>query len=260
MRYAILADIHGNTIALDAVLNALSGVDAYLLLGDYAAIGADPIGVLERITKLPNAHFVKGNTEHYCSNRYEDYPSPRASESLHDLEKIETLADMSRGFAWTQGMITAAGYFDWLAALPTETRLILPDGSKVLMVHASPGEFDGDGIVPIDSDEEIAERFACEDDLVLVGHTHWPQERRVNGKHILNPGSVGNPVGGEVVARYAILEANESGYQIEFCQTSYDVEAAIAQLDTFHHPAPDYIRRFYKGGIIPEWYRAWRKG
>src|SRR5215213_10103440 len=118
MRYALLADIHGNSIALDAVLNELSGVDAYLLLGDYCAIGADPIGVLERISKLPNAYFVKGNTDHYIANHYEDYPSPKADEALHHAEKINTLAEISRDFSWTQGMITAGGYFDWIVALP----------------------------------------------------------------------------------------------------------------------------------------------
>jgi hypothetical protein len=48
-RIAILADIHGNSIALDAALadiEAKGGVDAYWLLGDYAAIGFDPAGAL----------------------------------------------------------------------------------------------------------------------------------------------------------------------------------------------------------------------
>lgn len=256
MKYAILSDIHGNTIALDAVLNELSGVDAYLLLGDYCAIGADPLGVLERITKLPNAYFVKGNTDHYICNNYADYPSPKLDEALHDAEKINTLAEMSRDFSWTQGMITAGGYFDWLAALPTENRVRLPDDSKLLLVHAAPRQFDGNGLLPINSDEDLAERFVCEEDLVLVGHTHWPQERRVNGKHIVNPGSVGNPIGGEVVARYATLEADEKSYDLQFHQTTYDIEAVLAQIDSAHHPASDYIRRFYKGEMIPHWYKA----
>ncbi len=52
MRMALLSDIHGNSIALDAVLGDIQsqgGVDAYLILGDLAAIGHGPIGALERI-------------------------------------------------------------------------------------------------------------------------------------------------------------------------------------------------------------------
>ena len=67
MRLAILSDIHGNSIALDAVLadaNAL-GADGFLVLGDLVAIGHDPVGVLQRLVELPNAHFVQGNTDRY---------------------------------------------------------------------------------------------------------------------------------------------------------------------------------------------------
>jgi predicted phosphodiesterase len=259
MKYAILSDIHGNTIALDAVLNALSDVDAYLLLGDYCALGANPVGVLERICKLPNAIFVRGNTERYITRGYEHYPTPTIAEAVENPERVFVLAEMSRSFAWTQGMITAAGYFDWVVSLPLEQRLSLPDGSSVLMVHAAPNDDDNEGIVPIDSDEIIAKRFACEEDIVMVGHTHWPQERRVNGKLIINAGSIGNPVGEEVFASYVTLEADENGYRYQFHKTYYDVEAALAQLTKINHPSPNYISRFYKGQIIPNWYKEWRK-
>ncbi len=52
MRIALLSDIHGNSIALEAVLEdiqAQGDVDAYWVLGDLAAIGYDPVGVLERL-------------------------------------------------------------------------------------------------------------------------------------------------------------------------------------------------------------------
>lgn len=68
MRLAIFSDIHGNPIALDAVLadiRARGGVDAYLVLGDLAAIGYDPVSVLERLVALPNVRFVRGNTDRY---------------------------------------------------------------------------------------------------------------------------------------------------------------------------------------------------
>ena len=62
MRLALLSDLHGNPIALDAVLadiEANGGVDGHLVLGDLVAIGHDPAGVLERLFKLPGVRFVQ---------------------------------------------------------------------------------------------------------------------------------------------------------------------------------------------------------
>ncbi|HEV2659453.1 MAG TPA: metallophosphoesterase, partial [Ktedonobacteraceae bacterium] len=68
MRIALLSDIHGNTLALDAVLADIAEqgeVDRYWILGDFSSLGYDPVGVLERITKLPNVSFVRGNHDRY---------------------------------------------------------------------------------------------------------------------------------------------------------------------------------------------------
>jgi Icc-related predicted phosphoesterase len=56
MRLALLSDLHGNPIALDAVLDDIASrgsVDRFVVLGDLVAIGHDPVGVLERLVRLP---------------------------------------------------------------------------------------------------------------------------------------------------------------------------------------------------------------
>src|SRR2546423_8975137 len=68
MRLAILSDIHGNPLALDAVLadiHSQGEVDAYWVLGDFTALGYDPITPLEKVTALPHASFTRGNTDRY---------------------------------------------------------------------------------------------------------------------------------------------------------------------------------------------------
>jgi len=68
MRLALLSDIHSNPIALDAVLTDIQvqgGVDAYWVLGDVAALGYDPVTVIERLVALPDVCFVHGNTDRY---------------------------------------------------------------------------------------------------------------------------------------------------------------------------------------------------
>ena len=75
MRLAILSDIHGNPLALDAVLTDIRSqgeVDAYWVLGDFAALGYDPVTPLEKVTALSHASFTRGNTDRYVVT--EDLP------------------------------------------------------------------------------------------------------------------------------------------------------------------------------------------
>jgi hypothetical protein len=74
-------------------------------------------------------------------------------------------------------------------------RLTLPDGTRVLGVHASPGRDDGPGIQLNHSNDQLEQRMAgCEADLVIVGHTHVPLDRHVGRVYVVNLGSVSNPV------------------------------------------------------------------
>src|SRR5260370_21009039 len=68
MRLAILSDIHGNPVALDAVLADIQSqgeVDAYWVLRDFAALGYDPVTPLEKITALSHASFTPATTRRY---------------------------------------------------------------------------------------------------------------------------------------------------------------------------------------------------
>ena len=68
MRLAILSDIHGNIVALDAVLEdiqAQGGVDEYWILGDLVDAGPAPVAVLERLSAVENITFIRGNTDRY---------------------------------------------------------------------------------------------------------------------------------------------------------------------------------------------------
>src|SRR5437667_317122 len=70
MRLAILSDIHGNPLALDAVLADIERqgeVDAYWVLGDFAPLGYDPVTPLEKISDLPHASFTRGNTDRHVA-------------------------------------------------------------------------------------------------------------------------------------------------------------------------------------------------
>ncbi len=143
MRLVILSDIHGNPIALDAVqadIQSQGEVDAYWVLGDFAALGYDPVTPLENITALPHASFTRGNTDRYVVTG--DLPVP-PEKALQDPTLLPEIIEAVRSFSWTRGYLSAAGWLDWLMNVPLEVRLTLPDGTRLLGVHASPGRDDG---------------------------------------------------------------------------------------------------------------------
>jgi predicted phosphodiesterase len=258
MRIALLADIHGNAIALDAVLAdvaILGGADAFWILGDLAALGPDPVGALERVAALPNARFVRGNTDRFLATGLQF--DVTLEEVAADPSALRRTLDVTRSFAWTQGMVTAAGWLNWLAELPLEQRLTLPDGTRLLAVHAAPGEDDGHGVHPKLANAELRELVAgCEADLVCVGHTHTPLDVTVDGVRVVNPGSVSNPFPPDLRASYVVFEADTTGTQLRFRSVEYDREAVIAQLEAVRHPSADYLVRFMRGRNQPGWQKG----
>ena len=158
MRLALLSDIHGNSLALDAVLNDIQAhgpIDRYVLVGDYLAIGPDPAGVMARLLGLSNAVFVRGNTDHDLIHLWsDDLAQANPPQLPHALGYFIDVM-------WTRGAVNQPDWLDWLAALPIEQRLTLPDGTRLLAVHASPGQHDGAGVHPRRSPEQLRESLAA---------------------------------------------------------------------------------------------------
>lgn len=247
LKLAIFSDVHGNPAALDAVLRdieAQGGVDGYWIVGDFSALGYDPVTPLERITALDNVTVVRGNTDRFTVADDLGLPTREALDDDPDL--LRRHVHIVSSFSWTRGYITAHGWYDWLAALPLEQRLTLPDGTRLLAVHASPGQDSGPGLAPDMTDDEVRDRFAGSDaDLVVVGHTHLAHDRRIDGLHLVNLGSVSNPPTPDRRAHYVLLEADAGGYRLESRRVAYDIPAMIDAARRVHHPAEDYFLHFF---------------
>lgn len=253
MRIALLSDLHGNSIALDAVLADIDrrgGADRHWVLGDLVALGHDPIGVLERIAALPEVAVISGNTDRYVVTG--ERPPPSVDAAAQDPGLVPVVAEVSATFAWTAGNVHAAGWIPWLAALPSEVRMTLPDGTRLLGVHAAPGRDDGPGINPVDTDDELVARVAgAEADIVFAGHTHWPVDRTADSIRAVNLGSISNPLPPDLRASYVIVEANETGHTIEHARVEYDHDAVIAALDALNHPGRDWLIKHQRGEVHP---------
>lgn len=244
MRLALLSDIHGNPIALEAVLadvEAQGGVDGYLVLGDLAAIGHDPVTVLERVSALPGVRIIRGNTDRYLvTGDRPPIPPPPGKE-----------IEVAHSFSWTQGYVTGAGWFDWLARLPPDVRLELPDGTRVLGVHAAPGTDDGAGVNPAQSDREVGALLSgCGAELVFTGHTHWALDRTVDGVRAVNLGSVSNPWAADLRASYVLLDAGADGYEVRIRRVDYDRQVVIDAISASRHPTPVFLTAWFRGERI----------
>lgn len=248
-RIAILADVHGNPIALDAVFKDIEvhgGADEYWFLGDLAAIGYAPVEVLERLAALPQAHFIRGNTDRYVVTG--ERLGPPQEMAVKDPAMFKKVIEVAGSFSWTAGAVTAAGWRPWLAALPLEMRRQLPDGCRLLAVHAAPGTDDGNGIRADTPDEELRRIIAGADaDLILVVHTHVPFDRMIDSVRVVNPGSVSNPFSTDIRACYALLTCYPENHGLELRRVDYNHQAAIDETRRSGHPAAEHIVRFLRG-------------
>ena len=242
-----MSDIHGNLLALDAVLadDAARSVDSWWVLGDLVLLGPEPSEVLERLTALPDVAFVAGNTERYVVTG--DRPYPHADDVARDPSLQARFDEVEAGCSWTRHAVDAAGALDWLAALPAEQRTTLPDGTRLLGVHASPGRDDGPGIAPDVPEADLAAALGdAGADVVCAGHTHRATDRMAGGVRAVNLGSVSNAVVPDRRASYVVLDSARHGYDLTHHWVDYDHDEAIARLRRSGHPAVDYLAGFQR--------------
>lgn len=230
---AVLADIHGNSLALEATLadlDAVGGADYLLVLGDLAVFGPDPTGVLDLLRKRTPIFHVRGNTDRYLIE--EKYPGTPGDQTWQ--------AQVLASFPWTAIQLGTDG-LRFLTSLPSHQILCLDSEHTILAVHASPRS-DEENIRPETPDAELTEMLDGFNsfNLLLCGHTHLAVDREVAGRRIINVGSVGLPFDGDPRASYALVHLQPNGqYHVEFRRVAYDVEAVVTHLTTVAHPTAD---------------------
>jgi predicted phosphodiesterase len=248
VKLGLVSDIHGNRVALEAVVadGRRQEVDQWWVLGDLVAIGPEPGRTLELLVDLPQMTAISGNTERYVLTN--DRPRPRAVDVIARPQLLELYAAVQASFAWTCGALAAHGWLDWLRDLPAEQRTVLPDGTAVLGVHASPGRDDGAGITPHRAEADLRRDLEGADaDIVVAGHTHQPTDRHVGDVRAVNLGSVSNPVTDDLRASYVIIHADRHGHDVEHRRVAYDHDACLATIARSGHPAADYIASCQRG-------------
>lgn len=167
MRIAALYDIHGNAPALEAVLSEIRDVDIILIGGD-VVWGPWPRETLALLQRIPNASFILGNTDRDVFNR-----APNGK----DVNE------------WCADQLTN-DQLEFMRSWPATVSL---DG--IFFCHGSPRR-DTDRITIATPAERVLEWCdGVNDRTIVCGHTHAQFDRRLDGRLIVNPGSVGNPFG-----------------------------------------------------------------
>jgi diadenosine tetraphosphatase ApaH/serine/threonine PP2A family protein phosphatase len=195
----VLYDIHGNLPALERVLEEAEGldIDRWLLGGDYGTPSPWPEETIARLRELPNATWIRGNGERWLRDPPQDRP------------EVMEVYDLFVG-SYSNELV------DWLYSLPPEVEV---DG--ILYVHGSPlSDVESFRAEPSDDDEQLLSDVR--DRTVVFGHSHL-QFRRPgpNDTDLVNPGSVGMPLDGDVRAAWATWDGH-----FEFRRTEYDVAKA----------------------------------
>jgi predicted phosphodiesterase len=197
----ILYDIHGNLPALERVLDEAGelGIDRWLLGGDYGTPSPWPEETLARLKQLPNATWIRGNGERWLREPPLDRP-----------EVMETY-EVFRG-SYDDEVV------DWLYGLPTQAEL---DGN--LYVHGSPLS-DVESFHRESTDDDGRLLAGVRDRTVVFGHSHLQFRRSgPDGTHLVNPGSAGMPLDGDVRAAWATWDGD-----FAFRRTEYDVAQTAA--------------------------------
>lgn len=229
MRIALLADIHGNNIALEAVLNNLAAqepVDHLIILGDLFVFGPEPNEVFETLMNLPQARYILGNTDRYLLEK--KYPIIPNAGSWQD--------SLLASFQWTTEYINPEAV-EFLTNVPPHQTVEVGEW-RMLVVHGSPCS-DEEGVTAKTSGEDLAKWGVQSDISVLAaGHTHVPIDRTVNGIRLVNCGSIGLPFDGIPRASYAIVtKLPNDKTAVDIRRVDYDIELAVKQLETRNHPA-----------------------
>ena len=249
MRLGIIADIHGNDVALRAVLQDANRLDVerWWALGDLVLFGPRPAEVLERLQRLPRLSMLRGNTDRYVLTGEQPAPHATAADAAGSVDLVERHAAMAAGIGWTRGVLDQAGLLSRLTALPTQLLLRLPSGISVLGVHASPRADDGPGIEPGLADEQLRTLLAgCGADVVIGGHTHVATDRLIDGVRALNPGSAGLPrtCG---VANWMLVEDDGEALAVTRRGVPFDVDTVVSDLHRRRHPNAQFVASILTG-------------
>jgi putative phosphoesterase len=182
MKLAIISDVHANAAALEAVLHALPPVDKTVCAGDVI----DRFHLNDEVFELLDRYdidFIQGNHD---DGIFHNYMCQKGTLTPRNLSRV-LRAPLEREYAFS--------------------------GNTFLMVHGSPWNRLRGYVYP--ESPKIQDLAGLGKDVIILGHTHVPMVKRINGVTVINPGSVGQPPVTDPQPRYAIMDTTSGVVRIE---------------------------------------------
>jgi putative phosphoesterase len=236
MRLAVISDMHGNDVALEAALRDIDkqGVDQIVCLGDTIQGGPQPAETVARMRdrKIPN---VMGNSDDWLL---------RGDEA--DMEKIppDLLKKLEEVRQWSFAQLSQNDR-DFIASFQPTITIDLGQNQSLLCYHGSPSNYN-DIMLPDSPIERFQELLAHHPQTVFAGgHVHTQFLRQLDERFHFNPGSVGNAyLAGQITgdpkiepfSAYAILQVQGANLSLEFRRVPFDVERLIDVFRTSGRP------------------------
>jgi predicted phosphodiesterase len=217
---AVLSDIHGNRLALEAVLEDIDrrGIYRFINLGDCVYGPLDPVGTADLLMSL-RQRTVRGNEDRI-------------------VVQEDSNAPMSPTLAYTRDQLKGR-HFKWLAGLPLSATI----EPNIFFFHGTPERDDqyllrevtSEGLRDRTSEELAVLLGGIDYPLILCGHDHTPGHVYLpDGRLVVNPGSVGLQAftddqphhhiisNGSPHARYAVVKRTDSGWIVDHVEVEYD--------------------------------------
>ena len=225
-KIALLSDIHGNTTALEAVLEDAkrAGVEEYWLLGDVLMPGTGRRHLLNLLEELPITVQILGNWEDSLWRAMKGMLDPSRASHRYLMRHCQYILEEIR-----------PEEIEAMQSLPMQVHREV-SGLIVGITHHLPDKNWGRELIHI-GDQKDFDRLVTNPpcDLAVYGHIHQQFFRYGSGGElILNPGSIGQPfflqanLRKDLRAMYAILEFDESGLKdVDFRWVSYDIEKEL---------------------------------
>lgn len=258
MKYAIIADVHGNLHSLQAVVEDAKdkGVDTFIFVGDY--YGDMPyINEIYELMKAENSYIIKGNKEEYLLD-------------LHMSARSQWKHVQFASLYWSYDECSEENLFDMIN-LPDDLSIIdEPNKKNIYVTHSIRSVFNHTKLDELTSqnyyrdynknafnreeylsfvygllnnDDSLNRKLKDElPDIYIFGHTHVQWHCFVENKLFINPGSCGKPLDFNIEAPYTILDIDENGIEVSEIRVPYNINEAIRGLKSseLYEEAPDW--------------------
>jgi len=241
MRIALISDLHGNLVSLEAVFQDIerTGVDETICLGDVATLGPRPREVVDA-QRERNCRCILGNHDAFMLD----------DELIKTYTEVPIVVD---AVDWCRDTL-AKDDIEYFEKFRTTMPIELGKHTSAFLFHGSPRSHMEDLLAttpPDDLDEALGKSSAT---VLAGGHTHIQMMRQHRGMLLVNPGSVGMPFREYVAgcaphilpyAEYGVIEADDHAVRVSLRRVAVDKTKLYAESKASPNPICRALEKTY---------------